>query len=117
MIIFNAINYSQVNKLLIETNKDINSSHINSDRIDHYINKNSKSVIFLFIDNYKESILFYYELIKSENVPIILSPDLDDKSISVLLSKYKPNYILSLRKINFIKNKFLHIKNFKTYAY
>ena len=115
MIIFNAINYSQVNKLLIETNKDINSSHINSDRIDHYINKNSKSVIFLFIDNYKESILFYYELIKSENVPIILSPDLDDKSISVLLSKYKPNYILSLRKINFIKNKFLHIKNFNKY--
>ena len=63
MNIFENIKYDKVNKLLIDTNKDINSLDKKINKISDYLENNFKSIIFIFIDNFKESILFYYEIL------------------------------------------------------
>ncbi len=102
MNIFSKITFSQINNILIETNLEKKS---NNNIID-YFEKNSKNLIFFFINNTKEAILLYYQIIKSGNVPILLSPDLDESFIIFLKKKYKPKYILTDRKIDFLKNEY-----------
>ena len=83
MNIFSKITFSQINNILIETNLEKKS---NNNIID-YFEKNSKNLIFFFINNTKEAILLYYQIIKSGNVPILLSPDLDESFIIFLKKK------------------------------
>lgn len=115
MNIFSNIDIREIDNLLVETNKEIISIKDNLFKLDDYIENKFKKIFFLFIENSKESILFYYQIIKANHVPILLSPDLDQNSIDILLNKYKPNYILSLKKLELIKNKYRNIKNFNKY--
>ena len=115
MNIFHKIDYKQIDNLLVDTNKEFFLNEKKIFKLKDYIENNCKKIFFLFIENSKESILFYFQLIKENHVPILLSPDLDDKSITVLLNKYKPNYILSLKKINKLKNLYSEIKQFNKY--
>ena len=117
MNIFENIKYDKVNKLLIDTNKDINSLDKKINKISDYLENNFKSIIFIFIDNFKESILFYYEILKTGNVPVILSPDLDDEAIKNLLKKYKPNYILALNNYKFVMRNYELKKKFNSYYF
>ena len=115
MNIFNKIDFNDIKKLLIETNKDNKIINLNYETIINYINNGSKNIIFLFIDNTKESILFFYELIKNNNVPVLLSPDLDEKFIKTLIDKYEPNFILTLSNLNIYKKDFKKVKKFTQY--
>ena len=49
---------------------------------------------------------------KNWNVPVILSPDLDDEVIKNLLKKYKPNYILALNNYKFVMRNYELKKKF-----
>ena len=94
MNIFSKIDINEIDNLLIDTNKDISLTKSKLFRLSEFIENSSK--IFLFIENSKEAISFYIQLIRLNHVPIILDLNLDDDSILKLLDNYKPNYILFL---------------------
>ena len=118
MNIFSNITNSQINDILVETNLEKKANKNKSFNIKNYFKKNSKNLIFFFIDNTKEAIILYFQIIKSGNVPILLSPDLDENFITSLNIKYKPQYILSNREMNFLKDEFkflTQLDQFKLY--
>ena len=115
MNIFSKIDSNKIDQLLIDTNKSVDLINTNIENINEYIDNKLKNIVFFFIDNSKESISFYHQLIKSENVPIILEPNLDKKSIKTLIEKYKPNYILSIKSLDFLNEEFLNLKKFTKY--
>ena len=115
MNIFSKIDINEIDNLLIDTNKDISLTKSKLFRLSEFIENSSKKFFFLFIENSKEAISFYIQLIRLNHVPIILDPNLDDDSILKLLDNYKPNYILSLKKIENVKN-YTEINKFNNYV-
>ena len=115
MYIFDNININKINKLLIDTNNSLNYPHSKFEDIRDYLDIKSKNIIFFLIENSKESISFYFQLIKSGTVPILFSSDTNEELLHNLYQKYEPNYILSCKKISLNKFKIKLLKKFNRY--
>ncbi len=113
MNIFQNIDLNNLDKLIIDPNDSTSYKNFN---LKNYID-NKRNVIFFFIENSKEAINYYVELVKTKNIPILLSPNLDSNFIEFLIKKYAPNYILSksnkILNVNYIKIK--KLKNYYLY--
>lgn len=80
--------------------------------IDFCENIKNKSLIFLLAENDIETIFFYLGLLKNKSVIVILNSNLRKLPLYNLITRYKPNYIITSRKdLNFDKYNFLYKKN------
>jgi acyl-CoA synthetase (AMP-forming)/AMP-acid ligase II len=72
-----------------------------------------KKIIMMLAENSYEFIVCYVAAIRSNQLLIILNPNINEKDLIKLCNLYKPHYIFAKKNINYLKyKKILNFKNF-----
>ena len=85
-----------------------------SDKLASKINK--RSLVFLITGNNIETLATYVGLIREKSVVVLLEKNIKNEFLEILISKYKPNYIVQ-PKTSTLPNGYKEFFNFKKYIY